>query len=68
MFNVKRESYNQNKKVAIASLTKIMTAYVALALAKDLMLPLGEEFYVSLEVTLLLNKAIEIVGTSACLR
>ncbi|CAD8171126.1 unnamed protein product [Paramecium octaurelia] len=54
-------SFNSKKRVQIASLTKLMTCYVAIQLIRDLKINLYQIMYVSYD-------AVQISGTSAFLR
>ncbi|CAD8189396.1 unnamed protein product [Paramecium octaurelia] len=54
-------SFNSKKRVQVASLTKLMTCYVAMQLIRDLKINLYQIMYVSYD-------AVQISGTSAFLR
>ncbi|CAK63655.1 unnamed protein product (macronuclear) [Paramecium tetraurelia] len=63
-----QESFNSKKRVQIASLTKLMTCYVAIQLIRDLKINIYQIMYVSYDVYILTFKAVQISGTSAFLR
>ncbi|KAM3139535.1 hypothetical protein pb186bvf_008371 [Paramecium bursaria] len=55
------EGYQQNKRVQIASITKLMTCYLCVSLCKEFEINLNEYFFVTYE-------AVDIGGTMAFLR